>query len=66
MGCQGSGAVCCPSGVFAGVVEVFRLGRFIVDFWGTQGQRVRKAGSWPSQSSGQSVKVGEGKAKTSV
>lgn len=57
------------SGVFAGVVEVFALARFIVDFWGNQGQSVSKAGPLPRQSSGQShslVKVGGGKAKTSV
>lgn len=57
------------SGVFAAVVEVFALARFRVDFWGNQGQSVSKAGPLPSQSSGQShspVKVGGGKATTSV
>lgn len=57
------------SAVFAWAVEVFALGRFIVDFWGTQGQRVSKTGPSPSQSSGQShspVKVDGGKAKASV
>lgn len=38
-------SVCCSD-------EVSALGRFTVDFWGTQGQRVSRAGPLPSQSSG--------------
>lgn len=53
-GCRGRVGLLLLSGVFAGVVEVFALARFMVYFWGNQGQRVSKAGPLPSQSSGQS------------
>lgn len=48
-GCGGRVGLLLLSGVFAGVVEVFALARFMVYFWGNQGQRASKAGPLPAR-----------------